>query len=52
MEDLEKSIAKELKVLEEMIKLQLDKEKIDKQRKIVDKLLKEYLKDIWKQEGK
>ena len=46
MEDLEKNIAKELKVLEEMIKLQLDKEKIDKQRKIVDKLLKEYLKDM------
>lgn len=45
MDNLRTKIEKELKLLEDMIKVDLEKEKIEKQRKIVDKLLKEYIKE-------
>lgn len=46
METLKSEIERELKLLEEMIQLNLEKEKIEKQRKIVDKLLKQYTQDL------
>ena len=47
MNDLKDNIKKELEILEKMISLNKDKEKIETQRKKLDKLLEEYLKDLW-----
>ncbi len=46
MNDLKDNIKKELEILEKMISLNKDKEKIETQRKKLDKLLEEYLKDL------
>lgn len=46
MKDLKENIKKEIEILEEMIELNIDKEKIEKQRKKLDKLLEQYLKDL------
>ena len=46
MKNLKENIKKELEILEEMIELNIDKEKIESQRKKLDKLLEEYLKDL------
>lgn len=43
---MKEQIEKELKILQEMIQLDLSRDKIEKQRKIVDKLLKQYTKDL------
>ena len=39
-------IKKELEILENMISLNKEKEEIEKQRKKLDRLLEEYLKDL------
>ena len=46
MNDLKENIKKELEILENMISLNKEKEKIENQRKKLDKLLEEYLKDL------
>ncbi len=46
MKNLKENIKKEIGILEEMIELNIDKEKIESQRKKLDKLLEEYLKDL------
>lgn len=46
MKNLKENIKKELEILEEMIELNIDKEKIESQRKKLDKLLEEYLEDL------
>lgn len=46
MEELRNQIEKELKVLEDMIKMDLDKNKIEKQKHILDELLSKYVKDL------
>ena len=48
MNDLKENIKKELEKLENMISLNKEKEKeeIENQRKKLDKLLEEYLKDL------
>lgn len=45
MENLKKEINKEIEILKELIRQGKDKE-VRKQRKIVDRLLNQYLKDI------
>lgn len=45
MENLKKEINKEIEILKELIIQRKDKE-VRKQRKIVDRLLNQYLKDI------
>ena len=46
MKNLKENIKKELEILEEMIELNIDKEKIESQRKKLDKLLEEYLEGL------
>lgn len=46
MNDLKENIKKEIEILENMISLNSEREKIEKQRKKLDKLLEEYLKDL------
>ena len=46
MEELKKEIGKQLEILKEMINIEKPEKEINKQRKIVDKLLKEYIKDL------
>ncbi len=46
MEKLKQQIAQKLKQIEEMIEIGEKKNKIEVQRKELDKLLNEYLKDI------
>lgn len=46
MEELKKEIGKQLEILKEMINMGKSEKEINKQRKIVDKLLKEYIKDL------
>ncbi len=46
MNDLKENIKKELEILEKMISLNEEKEKIEIQREKLDKLLEEYLKDF------
>lgn len=46
MEDLRGKIRDEIEKLEEMIKANEDKEKIEKQRKKLDEILEKYLKDL------
>lgn len=46
MEDLRGKIRDEIEKLEEMIKANGDKEKIEKQRKKLDEILEKYLKDL------
>ena len=46
MKNLKENIKKEIEILEKMIELNIDKEKIESQRKKLDKLLEEYLKDL------
>lgn len=48
MKDLNyrKEISKELELLKDMINANIEKEKIEKQKKILDKLLNEFLKDL------
>lgn len=46
MNDLKDNIKKELETLEKMITLNKGKEEIENQRKKLDKLLEEYLKDF------
>ncbi len=46
MEELKKEIGKQLEILKEMINIGKSEKEINKQRKIVDKLLKEYIKDL------
>lgn len=46
MEELKKEIGKQLEILKEMINIGKPEKEINKQRKIVDKLLKEYIKDL------
>ena len=46
MEEMKQTIRKEIEKLEEMINSNEEKEKIEKQRKKLDKLLEEYLKDL------
>lgn len=46
MDNLKEQIAQKLKQIEEMIERQEDKSKIEAVRKELDKLLKEYLKEI------
>ncbi len=45
MENLKKEISKELEILKELIKRERDEE-VKKQRKILDKLLNQYLKNL------
>lgn len=45
MESLKKEISKELEILKELIKRERDEE-VKKQRKILDKLLNQYLKNL------
>lgn len=45
MENLKKEINKELEILKELIKQEKDVE-VKKQRKILDKLLNQYLKNL------
>lgn len=44
MEDSENRVKKELDILLEMIKIKKTEQEIQKQKRIVDKFLKEYLK--------
>ena len=44
MEDSENRVRKELEILLEMIKIKKTEQEIQKQKRIVDKFLKEYLK--------
>ena len=46
MNDLKENIKKEIEILKNMISLNSEREKIEKQRKKLDKLLEEYLKDL------
>ena len=46
MEELKKEIGKQLEILKEMINMGKSEKEINKQRKIVDELLKEYIKDL------
>lgn len=46
MENLKKQIQTQIEQLKEMIEKNYEKEKIEKQRKILDKLLIEYTKDL------
>lgn len=46
MNDLKDNIKKELEILEKMINLNKEKEQIENQRKKLDKLLEEYLKNL------
>ncbi len=46
MEKLKQQIAQKLKQIEKMIEIGEEKNKIEVQRKELDKLLNEYLKDI------
>ncbi len=46
MKDLKNNIKKEIEILENMINLNKEKEQIENQRKKLDKLLEEYLKDL------
>lgn len=46
MKDLKDNIKKEIEILENMINLNKEKEQIENQRKKLDKLLEEYLKDL------
>ena len=46
MKNLKENITKEIEILEKMIELNIDKEIIESQRKKLDKLLEEYLKDL------
>lgn len=45
MEELKKEINNQIEILKELIKQEKDEE-VKKQRKIVDKLLNQYLKDL------
>ncbi len=46
MENLKEQIAQKLKQIENMIETEKDKNKIETERKKLDKLLEQYLKDI------
>ena len=46
MKDLKENIKKEIEILENMISIKKKKEQIENQRKKLDKLLEEYLKDL------
>ena len=46
MENLKKQIQTQIEQLKEMIEKNYEKEKIEKQREILDKLLIEYTKDL------
>ena len=46
MENLKKQIQTQIEQLKEMIEKNYEKEKIEKQRKILDKILIEYTKDL------
>lgn len=46
MENLKKQIQTQIELLKEMIEKNYEKKKIEKQRKILDKLLIEYTKDL------
>ncbi len=45
MEELKKEINNQIEILKELIKQEKDEE-VKKQRKVVDKLLNQYLKDL------
>ena len=45
MEELKKEINNQIEILKELIKQENDEE-VKKQRKVVDKLLNQYLKDL------
>ena len=45
MEELKKKINNQIEILKELIKQEKDEE-VKKQRKVVDKLLNQYLKDL------
>ena len=45
MEELKKEINNQIEILKELIKHEKDEE-VKKQRKVVDKLLNQYLKDL------
>lgn len=45
MEELKKEISNQIEILKELIKQEKDEE-VKKQRKVVDKLLNQYLKDL------
>lgn len=47
MKELKNQIQKELNILQDMIKEEENKEKIEEERKKLDMLLKEYLKDMY-----
>ena len=46
MSETKQKIKETLKILEELINTNSEKEKIEKQRKKLDKLLEEYTKDL------
>ena len=46
MNDLKEQIKKELQILEKMIETKEERKKIEGQRKRLDELLEEYLKDM------
>ena len=46
MQETKQKIKETLKILEEIINTNSEKEKIEKQRKKLDKLLEEYTKDL------
>lgn len=46
MNDLKEQIKKELQILEKMIETKEERRKIEAQRKRLDELLEEYLKDM------
>lgn len=46
MQETKQKIKETLKILEELINTNSEKEKIEKQRKKLDKLLEEYTKDL------
>lgn len=46
MEELRKTISEELRILEEMINKNCDKEMINKQKRLLDELLCKYVQDL------
>lgn len=48
MDNLKEEIASKLKQIDKMIDKEENKSKIEKERRELDRLLKEYLKDMWK----
>ena len=48
MEDLKDEISKQLLKLEHMVSEQKDKKEIAEQKRLLDKLLEEYVSDLWR----